>query len=212
MLAHAAIIGRMANLKPGDELHAALLSAGYGEALTKYLAEGNLKRSATPDRTSDIDYLDDLAWAFDNGGHLVGGTVLAKITGRAFESGDMDIAFKGEEKWTQAVLKLRESPFFDVCLYLEEPWETFDLAIVQCAFSPFTGLCAAPACEKAIDSRVSDIILANIIDAPATAQRMRKYNARLGMHYNRAQVMAMCAMHGLPKELTHYLMRISRSV
>ena len=96
----------------------------------------------------------------------------------------------------------------DICLYYDHPCELHDIGVVMCTLG-LNGIETLDPCREALDIGISHIYPESAIHPTRSAERMLKYNARLGTKYYTKEVLTFCAMYKIQEDLVIKLMNVS---
>ncbi len=140
----------------------------------------------------------DLRAMFELGGVVSGGAALAYALGH--KTKDFDIYFNNDSAFIKAYLLTKRNPFIDICWYFEEPHELHDIAVAMVNVRSGGILEITEQAQRALDTKVSDIYVENIIWPARTAKRLFKYHRKLGIRYPAAQLLSLTAMHSVDIE------------
>lgn len=140
------------------------------------------------------------------GGRISGGGAIARIFGGP-PVGDADVFFRDPVDYVAAFFRAWRVPAADVCFYIHEPWDLFDLGLVRCAFGD-DGEYVDPLCEDAFRTGVSEVLIDRVVEPSASARRMIKYANRLGIRFRQEQILFLAARGGLSPEDCRLLMVI----
>ena len=130
----------------------------------------------------------------ESGGHVAGGAALRAWTGSG-EAADVDVFFSSFPSWASATLAAYGDPRVDVCLFLEDPCEGFDLGAPMVSVGT-SGFRPSARAIEARDTGVCTVLLDNVIHPVSTLGRIAKYASR-GYRFRRAEVDELVDRHSL---------------
>ena len=199
-------IDNFRKMDPDDELFRKLAQAGVDPSLlNRFRKAGSPRKHGA--QSSDHKLTVKVAYELlEMGGQVAGGGAIAEIFGRS-KSKDIDIFFNDKVQYGKAFFKAFSITPIDVCFYVHKPYELFDLGVSCCCFGP-DGHDIDDLCAQAMDTGVSEIIVNRVIEPGKTAERMIKYNRKLGVKYPANQVMFLCAKGNIDKRLIPPLLEV----
>jgi len=195
---------QLRNLQKHPTLYAELISMGLSqEKLDAYIKRGTIKDIQPI--SSEI-LRKDLKTVFGLGGVVSGGAAVAYVLGH--KTKDFDVYFNDDFAFVSAYLLTHHNPYIDVCWYFEEPHELHDMAVVMINVRGDGTLEVTKQAQRALDTKISDIYVENVIWPTRTAKRLMKYHKRLGMHYPAPQLLSLMAMHGIDLDMGQQLLDV----
>jgi len=194
-------------LKAGSDHYVHLVEHGVDKGqLDRFIGrECALKAPSCPP-VDQARFTKDLEGLFDLGGAVAGGGAMARIFG-THKARDYDVFFDNPVAYAQAILAVQENPLLDVCFFIGKPYDSFDLAASKCSFTRETFDVHA-SCLDAIETGVSDVFPESIINADATLRRMLKYNRYAGIRFKMDQVLVLCSVFKVSRELAQKALKL----
>lgn len=119
---------------------------------------------------------------FEHGGALSGGAAVALFFRYDF-SKDLDFFFKND-KYKAIKEEYGKYPFLDICLYKNQPYESFDLDITQCYVDPNGDFYFSEKAKKAYESKTCGLIRKNVVYPGATLRRLQSYAGKYNLEVN----------------------------
>jgi hypothetical protein len=165
-----------------------------------------IKRQALKDPI-DVDkeqLKNDLKHVFSIGGVISGGAALAYHL--KYKTKDFDFYFNDLDSFVRAHIEMDHNPYIDICWYFDKPHELHDISAVMVNLYEGGKLEITEQARSALDTKIAEIYVENVIWPERTAKRLIKYNNRLGLRYLPEQIIALSSIYNLDDDLTKLLL------
>lgn len=193
-------------VKQGDDVYQHLLVNGVNQQkLDEYILNGTIKNVAS--EISDTRLEQDIEQLFDLGGVISGGCALSFIH-HTHKTKDVDFYFNDDVAYVKAFLYTYDNPLIDVCYYFDKPHELHDMSLVMCNLYRDRDETTSQA-KVALETNISDIYPENVIWPDRTAKRMLKYHKRIGVRFKQAQVLCLCGIYDIDRDISMQILDIS---